>query len=144
MSRKAGPGRPRGSYKEDGYKASKMSKTQVEAFMTESMDKVFNEHLSYSQYIEWCGSKDISHSQANQYWKKIWEIVKEKFQLQKDELVVKHLKKYWDIHDRALNQGDLSNARQVLNDIGKLMGLNEPDKVEMDTDIKIKFNFGND
>jgi hypothetical protein len=38
--------------------------------------------------------------------------------------------------------GDLSNARQVLNDISKLMGMNEPDKVDVKTELKIKFNFG--
>jgi hypothetical protein len=144
MSRKAGPGRPRGSYKRDGYVAKKMSNTEVEAFLTESTDKIFNEHLSYSQYISWCGEKGISVSQSNEYWKKVWSIVKEKFKMEKDELITKHLKKYWDIHDRAVTTDDLSNARQVLNDISKLLGLNEPDKVEMDTSIKIKFNFGDE
>lgn len=144
MSRKAGPGRPRASYKKDGYVAKKMNKAEVEAFITESMNKIFNEHLSYTEYIEWCGEKELSVKQASEYWKRVWLLVKEKFQLEKNELITKHLKKYWDIHDRAMNQGDLSNARQVLNDISKLMGLNEPEKVEMDTSIKIKFNFGDE
>lgn len=52
MSNKRGPGRPRGSYKRDGYVAKKMSNTEVEAFITECMNKIFNEHLSYSEYID--------------------------------------------------------------------------------------------
>ncbi len=38
-------------------------------------------------------------------------------------------------------QGDLTNGRQALNDLAKLQGLNEPDKVHI-TGTSIKLNFG--
>jgi hypothetical protein len=138
----AGPGRPKGSGKENGYKLSKMNQVETEDFIKRSMKKVFNEHLSYNEYIEWCREQEISLKQGNEYWIRVWGLVKEKFRLEKDQLITKHLQKYWDIHDRAMNLGDLSNARQVLNDISKLMGMNEPDKVDVKTELKIKFNFG--
>jgi hypothetical protein len=135
-------GRPKGSGRTNGYKLSKMTKPEVEHFMVESAKQIFNRHLSYQEYIDWCRNQSISASQASKYWKRVWDTVKEKFRLEKDMLVDKHLKAYWDIHTTAMNQGDLTNARQTLDAIGKMMGLNEPDKVDVKTEIKLKFNFG--
>jgi hypothetical protein len=70
-------------------------------------------------------------------------VVKKKFDLERDKLISKHIQKYWEIHDNAMESGDLSNARQVLNDIAKLLGMNEPDKVSV-SGQSIKLNFGID
>lgn len=138
---KPGPGRPKMSTKETGYLMKKMNKAETENFMKESMRKVFNDHLSWNEYIEWCRQQGLSREQAGKYWKRVWENVRDKFRLDKEKLIDKHLKHYWDIHSQALMTGDYSNARQTLNDIAKLMGLNEPDKVETKTEMKIKFRF---
>ncbi len=140
----ASKGRPKGSNKETGYTASKMNKAEVEAFLVESTQLIFQKHLSYTEYISWCGERGMAPTQANNYWLRVWQMVKEKFQLEKNDLVTKHLLHYWEIHTRAMMEGDYSNARQVLDALGKLMGLNEPDKVESKTHLNIKFNFGDE
>jgi hypothetical protein len=130
-------GRPKGSHK------PKMTKIQRSQFIKESIDKILGEHLSHTEYVNWCKQyKDISRNQANEYWLSSWSVMKKKFQLQKDKLILKHIHQYWRIHSEALEQRDLTNARQALNDLAKLMGLNEPDKVEV-RGTQIKLNFGN-
>jgi hypothetical protein len=47
----------------------------------------------------------------------------------------------WNIHDLAIENNDFTNARNALNDISKLIGLNSPDKLDI-THHAIKLNFG--
>lgn len=142
--RKPGPGRPKGSTRENNFMSSKMSKAEVEQFIKHSTQLIFDKHLSWTEYIEWARKQGISHSQANEYWKRVWDGVKEKFRLEKDELISKHLLKYWYIHDEAIKREDYNTARQALNDITKLMGMNEPDKVDIKTTGTIEFKFGDE
>lgn len=144
MPQVAGPGRPKGSGKDNGYKLSKMTNAEVEVFLRESSKIIFNKHLSFTEYIEWCRKQQISKEQAVQYWKRVWNSVKEKFRLDRDKLIDKHLQSYWDIHGQAMMNGDLTNARQTLDAIGKLMGLNEPEKIDMKSSTTIEFKFGDE
>lgn len=144
MPQKAGPGRPKGSGKENGFMLSKMSKAEVEVFLRESSKIIFNKHLSFTEYIEWCRKQDISREQAIQYWKRVWDSVKERFRMDRDKLIDKHLQSYWDIHGQAMMNGDLTNARQTLDAIAKLMGLNEPEKIDMKSSTTIEFKFGDE
>jgi hypothetical protein len=64
--------------------------------------------------------------------------------LDRENLINKHLQKYWSLYDLALSKEDISNARQVLESISKLLGMNEPEKVDVKQELKIKFKFGND
>jgi hypothetical protein len=144
MPQKPGPGRPKGSGKDNGYKLSKMNKAEVEVFLKESSKMIFTKHLSFTEYIEWCGKQEISQSQAIEYWKRVWEGVKERFRMDRDKLIDKHLQSYWDIHGKAMSNGDLTNARQTLDAIAKLMGLNEPEKIDMKSSTTIEFKFGDE
>jgi len=144
MPQKAGPGRPKGSGKDNGFKLSKMTNAEVEVFLRESSKIIFNKHLSFTEYIEWCRKQDISREQAIQYWKRVWDSVKERFRMDRDKLIDKHLQSYWDIHGQAMMNGDLTNARQTLDAIAKLMGLNEPEKIDMKSSTTIEFKFGDE
>jgi len=107
--------------------------------------KILDEHLSFKEYVEYCRKEhNLTQRNCGQNWQKMWEIIREKFVLEKDKLVSKHLNRYWDIYDRAVVQRDLTNARQALNDIAKLQGLFEPDKMEVKQDTVIEFRFGGD
>ena len=129
-------GRPKGSFK------PKMTNIEREYFIKESIEKILTEHLSHAEYCSWVKQyKDIGKNQANDYWNSAWTSIRRKFDLQKDKLIMKHIYKYWEIHSQALEQRDLTNARQALNDLAKLLGLNEPDKVEV-RGTTIKLNFG--
>lgn len=129
-------GRPKGSFRK------KFTKAEQKQFMNESIKVVFNEHLSHREYVDWCKKNyDISHTQAGNYWTAIWATVSRKFEHDKDKLILKHIASYWDIHGKAINNGDLTNARQTLNDLAKLLGLNEAEKVKVEHQV-IKLNFG--
>jgi len=128
-----------------GSRRTKLNKVQVEDLLSSSLQEILNNHLSYTEYIKWVKTQhNISDVQANEYWLKTWTLLDEKYQLERDQLISKHLKKYWEIYDYAMEDGDWSNARQTLNDISKLLGMNEPDKVDVQQELKIRFKFGNE
>lgn len=143
-NQRPGPGRPKGADKENGFKMKKMTKVEVEHFIKESTKLVINKHYSFTEYVDWCRDQGISREQSIVYWKRVWDGVKERFRLEKDKLVDKHLQSYWDIHAEALETGDLSNARQTLDAIAKLQGLNEPDKIDIKGSTTIQFKFGDE
>jgi leucyl aminopeptidase (aminopeptidase T) len=138
------PGRPSGSGRDRGHKLHKMNKAEVESFHKESTKMVFKNHFSYNQYIEYCRRQQISKEQANVYWNRVWNEVKERFRHDRDKLVDKHLISYWDIYNNAVREGDWSNARQTLDAIAKLQGLNEPDKLDLNSSTTIEFKFGDE
>lgn len=137
MEEKRGRGRPVGSSK-------RMNKIESNNFLKESIRRVLTNHLSYKEYIQWCRSNDLSEPRCNVWWKTVWDSIKEKSELSKEQMVSKHLLKYWEIYSEALEKQDLTNARQALNDIAKMMGLNEPDKMDVSSVSVIKFNFGDE
>lgn len=132
-------GRPRGTTK------NKMTKVQVEEFITESIKLIMNNHLSYKEYIKYCKeTKGISENQGVIYWKRVFSLIKEKYSLQRDEEIDKHLFHLWDIYGQSIENGEFNTARQILGDISKLKGLNEPDKLDMKSEGEIIFKFGNE
>jgi len=132
-------GRPVGSRKK------KMSTAEVEDLLTNSLGEILDKHLSYTEYIKWITNEyGISNQMANEYWLRTWTLLQERYQLDRDQLINKHLQKYWQIYDLALAKEDLNNARQTLNDISKLLGMAEPEKVDVKQELKIKFKFGID
>ena len=131
-------GRPKGTY------AKRMTDVEKRTFINNAAKEILENHLSYSEFVKWCkDTVNMSKSQANEYWGKVWVLLKKKFELEKDKLILKHTQKYWDIYEQALIQGDLTNGRQALNDLAKLQGLAQPDKIEI-TGKTIKLNFGNE
>lgn len=138
MEEKRKPGRPKGSTKK------KLTKTEQERLIKDSIKKIMTEHLSWKDYINWSYKNGISKHQANENWKTCWTTIREKYELDKQKQVSKHLLKYWQIYDDAMFKGDLSNARQTLDAIAKMMGLNEPDKLDMNTSGEITFKFGDE
>ena len=132
-------GRPKGSRKK------KMSKGEVEDLINKSLDRILTEHLSYTEYIQWIVTEyKLSKNQSNEYWLRSWSVLKEKYSLEREKLITKHLRKYWEIYDLSLQKDDLSNARQVLGDISKLLGMNEPEALDIQQELKIRFKFGID
>lgn len=130
-------GRPVGSRKK------KMTTAEVEDLLTKSLNEILDKHLSYTEYTKWITSEyRISFQQANEYWLRTWTLLNEKYQLDRENLINKHLQKYWHLYDLALTKEDISNARQVLESISKLLGMNEPEKVDVKQELKIKFKFG--
>lgn len=129
-------GRPKGT------RRKKMNDVEKREFINDCAREILDTHMSYTQFVVYAKEKmNFSKSQANEYWNKIWSLLKKRFDMEKDKLILKHLHKYWDLYNQAIQLGDYTNARQALNDIAKLQGLNEPDKVHV-TGTSIKLNFG--
>jgi hypothetical protein len=138
MEEKRRRGRPVGST------TKRMSNAEMEEFIKQSVKRILQNHLSWKEYLRWCQSNGVGESRANIYWGLAWQSIREKFELDKSKMVSKHLAKYWEIHEQSFILGDFTNARQTLNDIAKLMGLNEPDKMDVNQQSIIKFKFGDE
>lgn len=51
----------------------------------------------------------------------------------RDEQKALHLERYLDLYRKCNDANDRTNARQILSDIAKLMGLNEKEKIQIET-----------
>lgn len=130
-------GRPKGSTK------SKMTKAEQVKFLKDSQKLILNKHYSHKQYCEYVQEEyKISRQMANTYWKQVWEDIRDKYQQETDKLVSKHIHKLWELYDLSIDNSDYNVARQVINDIGKLMGIDTPDKLQIEQDLNIRFKFG--
>ena len=131
-------GRPKGTTK------NKMTKSEQIKFLKESQRLILSQHYSHTQYCEHCQTEyKLSRQMANSYWKQVWENIREKYTQDTDNLVSKHVHTLWELYDLSIDKTDYGTARQVINDIGKLTGIDTPDKLQIEQDLNIKFNFGN-
>ena len=131
------PGRPIGSSRK------KLNNIEVEDLLKKALSEILQKHLSYTQFTSWLLEEyGLSQQQSNEYWLRTWTTLNEKFRMEKDQMINKHLAHYWQLYDASFTKQDFSNARQVLNDISKLLGMSEPDKLDIKQELKIKFKFG--
>jgi len=124
-----------------------MKKTQLdlEKLKADDIRLILDGHWNWKMYAEYCRkTHKMSTNQCSQYYQSIWEDIKERFKLEKDKLVTKHLDRYWGLYNAAIGKEDYNTARLILQDISKLQGLNEPDKVELNANTIIEFKFGED
>lgn len=139
MKEKKPSGRPRGSTRK------KFNQVEMINFLNECVEKVFTEHLSWTEFNDWVIKKHkVSVNQANEYWKRVFEVVKEKYQMERDQEIDKHIYHFWRLYEGAVDKKDYNTARQILVDITKLKGLNEPDKLDVSQQTEITFKFGNE
>jgi hypothetical protein len=139
VRRERGRGRPVGSTR------VKLNRVETEDFLNTSLQQILDNHLSYTEYVKWCKKTNgLSAEQANTYWLRVWTLLTDKYQLDRENLINKHLQKYWTLYDMSIEKEDISNARQVLESISRLLGMNEPEKISTETELKIRFRFGND
>jgi len=132
-------GRPIGSTRK------KLSKVEMLSLINECVHKVFTEHLSWTEFHIWVReTHNVSIGQANQYWLRVFEAVKEKFTLERENEINKHVYNFWVLYDGAVEKKDYNTARQILVDLTKIKGLNEPDKLDIKSQSEIIFKFGNE
>jgi len=132
-------GRPKGS------KNVTLTNAEIQDLRKRSIDKIFQDHISYTQYIVWCKKNfSLSKDRCNKYWKDSWKTVEEKFKMEKDKMITKHINAYWDLYSKSVDKGDFNTARQTLNDLARMGGLNEPDAVDINHMGEITFKFGDE
>ena len=64
--------------------------------------------------------------------------------MERDQEIDKHIYHFWRLYEGAVDKKDYNTARQILVDITKLKGLNEPDKLDVSQQTEITFKFGNE
>ena len=96
-------------------------------------------NLRNGAYDWWPDSDKKSHTILYKYVAEAAETCKFETLAARDEAKALHLERYLDQYRKADAANDRTNARAILDSIGKLMGLNEKEKVEIENvSYKIK------
>lgn len=89
--------------------------------------------------------KKLSKESAGIYYKRAIERLKENAALKEDEFLAILLSRYETILEDCMKANDRQNARQTLDSLVKLLGLNKSDKSQVEinkNDDKIVISFG--
>jgi|APGre2960657404_1045060.scaffolds.fasta_scaffold26698_6 hypothetical protein len=123
----------------------KKEQLDLETRKADDIRLILDGHWNWKMYAEYCRkTHKLGQNRCSQLYQELWEDIKERFKLEKDKLVSKHLDRYWGLYQGAINKEDYNTARLILQDISKLQGLNEPDKMELNGSTVIEFKFGGD
>lgn len=96
-------------------------------------------NLRQGAYEWWPESKNLSDTCLRDILSEAADTCMFETQVARDEAKAVHLERYLDQYRKCDAANDRSNARAILDSIGKLMGLNEKEKVEIEhTSYKIK------
>ena len=113
-----------------------------------AMNKLLKENMSRAEWVLFCKKEyGIESRQADNYWKKAKDHVKEKFAKEREAVAESHHARLFDLYIKALRDGETDVARKVLADIAKLTGVNEPDKKDVTSEgerIQINIQVDND
>lgn len=91
--------------------------------------------------------EDFKHSadwSIQWQYKKIaeaFDMLKEDNIKNRDEQINVIYNQYMKIYEESMSNKDRANARMTLDSLSKLLGLNEPDKVNVDSNFEIKIDF---
>jgi hypothetical protein len=102
-------------------------------------------HLNYTMFCDWFMEEfEMSKHNADKYWYKVWKIIKSQFALETEQLVSKQIYELYDIYAAARDTGDLGTARKILEDIRKIQGIQEPEKINVKHEGTIRVSFGDE
>jgi hypothetical protein len=87
---------------------------------------------------------NMSKHNGYKYWVSSWNIIKSRFVLEQDQLINKHLYSLYDLFKMAVEMGDYSTSRHILNDIAKFQGIDVPDKLNVKHEGTIEIKFGDE
>lgn len=95
--------------------------------------------LLNSEYDWWPDSGKVRRTNLTNFIKEAADTCKFETQAAMDEQKALHLERYLELYRECRKNNDRSNARAILSDIAKLMGLNSPDTLSIDaTSYRIK------
>lgn len=120
------------------YKQHLLDKLRDELISGQSRYTIVR-NLRNSAYDWWADSGKKSDTILYAYVAEAADTCKFETQVARDEAKALHLERYLDQYRKADAANDRTNARAILDSIGKLMGLNEKEKVEIEhTSYRIK------
>lgn len=95
--------------------------------------------LENGEYEWWPESDSYGSSNLKKVIDEALETCQFESMLARDGQKALHLERYLDLYRECRDNNDRSNARAILSDIAKLMGLNSPNQVQLDsTNYRIK------
>ena len=120
------------------YKQHLLDKLRDELISGQSKYTIIS-NLRKGAYDWWPDSSDKNDTILYNYLAEAADTCKFETMAARDEAKALHLERYLDQYRKADAANDRSNARAILDSIGKLMGLNEKEKVEIqNVSYKIK------
>lgn len=122
----------------------KTNVAQYEERMTEVFEMILYKKLSYTEFRSQAAEKfGITTRQAENLYKDARERLKERFSQERDEILNEQLNRLYDLLNRCRENGNRRIEAEVLRDLNKIYGLDQPVKVDLTSDgnpISININ----
>jgi hypothetical protein len=110
----------------------KSNVAQYEERMVEVFEMVLYKKLSFTEFRSQAAEKfGITTRQAETLYKEARERLKERFEQQRDEILSEQLGRLYDLLDRCREAGNRRVEAEVLRDLKKIYGLDQPVKVDL-------------
>ena len=125
----------------------KSNVAQYEERMVEVFEMILYSKLSYTEFRSQAADKfGITTRQAETLYKEARERLKEKFDQQREEILSEQLGRLYDLLARCRESGNRRVEAEVLRDLNKIYGLDQPVKVDLTSGgnpISININLTN-
>lgn len=126
----------------------KTNVAQYEERMVEVFELILYKKLSYTEFRSQAAEMfGITTRQAESLYKEARERLKERFEQQREEILSEQLGRLYDLLSRCREAGNRRVEAEVLRDLNKIYGLDQPVKVDLTSGgqaISININLGND
>lgn len=88
--------------------------------------------LSYTEFkVNVAKEFNVTQRTAENWWKEIRTRLKERFEQESEEIITEHLTRLFDLLERTKQRGQARVEREVLADIAKLYGIEQPQKIDL-------------
>jgi hypothetical protein len=112
----------------------KTNVSQYEERMTEVFEMILYTKLSFTEFRKEASIKfDITQRQAENLYKDAKTRLKERFTQEREEILTEQLSRYYDLLKRCRDNGNKRIEAEILRDLNKLYGLDQPVKVDITT-----------
>jgi hypothetical protein len=123
----------------------KTNVAQYEERMVEVFEMILYKKLSYTEFRSQAAEMfGITQRQAESLYKDARDRLKERFEQQREEILSEQLGRLYDLLYRCREAGNRRVEAEVLRDLNKIYGLDQPVKVDITSagePIKININF---
>jgi len=112
----------------------KTNVAQYEERMSEVFELILYKKLSYTEFRTQASELfGITTRQAESLYKEARERLKERFSQEREEILSEQLNRLYDLLNRCRESGNRRIEAEVLRDLNKIYGLDQPVKVDLTT-----------
>ena len=128
-------------------KGRKTNVAQYEERMTEVFEMILYKKLSYTEFRTQASELfGITTRQAENLYKDARDRLKERFTQEREEILSEQLNRMYDLLNRSRDAGNRRIEAEVLRDLNKIYGLDQPVKLDITSGgepISININLTN-